>query len=147
MTASDNQEDSPHAEEHGEKSHGGIGKYFVVFFMLCGLTSLSFMTYFPFWDKVDQRVSWSLMMGVSCMKAGLVISVFMHLWWETKWKYMLTLPAAGMGVFLVCMLIPDVGRRAHYYNDYRWVFAADPDEAEADENDSDIDDAQHGESD
>lgn len=146
MTASDQHETSPQADEHGETSHGGNGKYFVVFLLLCGLTSLSFMTYFPFWSKVPHQYSWALMMAVSCMKAGLVIAVFMHLWWETKWKYILTLPASGMAVFLVCMLIPDVGRRAHYYNDYRWVFAAEPDETEAVENESSHDDAEHGES-
>jgi cytochrome c oxidase subunit 4 len=51
------------------------------------------------------------MMAVSCIKAMLVILVFMHVWWEANWKYVLTIPAAMMALFLGIMLIPDVGLR------------------------------------
>lgn len=149
MTASD-KHDLPHAEGHSDESHGGNGKYIVVFFLLCGLTTLSFMTYFDFWRENDflREWGWAFMMAVSCTKAMLVILIFMHLRWEANWKYILTLPATAMAVFLVCMLIPDIGRRAHYYNDYRWIFAADPSETEFHEtepveNESLHDDADH----
>ena len=51
------------------------------------------------------------MMAVSCTKAMLVILFFMHVWWEANWKYVLTIPAAMMALFLAIMLIPDVGMR------------------------------------
>ena len=38
---------------------------------------------------------------------------FMHLIWEANWKYVLTFPAALMCVFLVLMLVPDVGLIFH----------------------------------
>jgi cytochrome c oxidase subunit 4 len=40
-----------------------------------------------------------------------VILFFMHVWWEANWKYVLTIPAAMMALFLGIMLIPDVGMR------------------------------------
>ena len=38
---------------------------------------------------------------------------FMHLIWEADWKYVLTIPASIMSVFLVLALIPDIGMRVH----------------------------------
>ena len=51
------------------------------------------------------------MMAVSCTKAMLVVLFFMHVLWEANWKYVLTIPAAMMAIFLALMLIPDVGMR------------------------------------
>ena len=101
-------------------SHGGIGKYLVVFVALCVLTMCSFLTYFDFWrEHVPTQASRALMMAVSCTKAMLVIMFFMHLLWEANWKWVLTIPATFMSIFLMLMLVPDVGRRqnngyAHY---------------------------------
>ena len=53
-----------------------------------------------------------MMMAISCMKALLVISFFMHLRWEANWKYVLTIPASIMSIFLVLMLVPDVLQRS-----------------------------------
>jgi len=98
-----------HGEEHG---HGGIGKYLLVFLALCGLTTMSFLTYSPAWPWRDQpQVGWAFMMAVSCTKAMLVVLFFMHVFWEANWKYVLTIPAAMMAIFLAIMLIPDVGMR------------------------------------
>ena len=66
------------------------------------------------------------MLAVSSVKALLVILFFMHLLWEANWKYVLTIPAAMMSVFLVCMLIPDVGRRVVRYSEERWIYATEP---------------------
>ena len=65
--------------------------------------------YWPFHD--EPKVSWTFMMAVSCTKAMLVILFFMHVKYEANWKYVLTIPAAFMSVFLGLMLIPDVGMR------------------------------------
>ncbi len=51
------------------------------------------------------------MMAVSCSKAMLVILFFMHVKYEANWKYVLTIPASIMSVFLVLALVPDVGLR------------------------------------
>ena len=123
-------------DSHEEISHGGIGKYLVVFVALCALTMCSFLTYFDFWrDNVSTQASRALMMAVSCTKAMLVIMFFMHLLWEANWKWVLTIPATFMSIFLMLMLVPDIGWRqnngfAHYSRE-RLLYAADPPSIEA----------------
>lgn len=110
---------------HGE--HGGLKKYLVVFAALCFLTTLSFLTYFAWWDQIfSVPVSRALMMAVSCAKALLVALFFMHLLWEANWKYVLTFPAMMMSIFLMCMLVPDIGFRTYHYTEERWLHAATP---------------------
>jgi cytochrome c oxidase subunit 4 len=126
------------SDGHGEHSHGGVGKYMMVFFALCGLTTLSFFTYSRFWPFQDTPVvGWVFMMAVSCTKAMLVICFFMHLIWEANWKYVLTIPASLMSVFLVVALVPDVGQRTRYYAEERSLYASDyegPEEESAADN-------------
>lgn len=116
--------DDDHAEHH---SHGGIGKYVMVFLALCGLTIVSFAV----GNNQSLRhnapgAMWAMMMAVSCAKAMLVILFFMHMLWEANWKYVLTIPASMMSIFLLLMLIPDVGRRTDRYSEERWLHAAKP---------------------
>ena len=112
---------------HDEGGHGGVGKYLLVFLALCFLTSASFFTVSPLWPYKDTpAVGWAFMMAVSCTKAMLVISFFMHLIWEANWKYVLTIPASIMSIFLVMMLVPDVGMRTEHYSRARWLYAAQP---------------------
>jgi cytochrome c oxidase subunit IV len=118
-------------DSHDEASHGGIGKYLLVFVALCVLTMCSFLTYFDFWrEHVSSHASRAMMMAVSCTKAMLVIMFFMHLLWEANWKWVLTIPATFMSIFLTLMLVPDIGMRqnngfAHYSRE-RLLFAPDP---------------------
>jgi cytochrome c oxidase subunit 4 len=103
-----------HAEHahDGDHGHGGVGKYLLVFLALCGLTTMSFLTYSPLWPWRDEpQVGWAFMMAVSCTKAMLVVLFFMHVLWEANWKYVLTIPAAMMAIFLAIMLVPDIGMR------------------------------------
>lgn len=124
-----------HADAHGhgahdedDHGHGGTGKYWLVFLALCVLTSASFFTVSEYWPfKATPSIGWAFMMAVSCTKAMLVILVFMHLLWEANWKYVLTIPAAMMSVFLVLMLVPDVGLRTRKYSEERVIFAAERD--------------------
>lgn len=112
------------AEHHDD--HGGVGKYVAVFVALCVLTGASFFTTSSYWPFHESKtVTWAFMMAVSCTKALLVILFFMHLLWEANWKYVLTIPAAGMSVFLVCMLIPDIGMRERKYAEERTAYAAE----------------------
>lgn len=130
ITAMDSSQ--PHAASHGHHDdqqhhhhHGGLGKYGVVFLCLCGLTLCSFMTVTESWP-LAKTPTWIFMMAVSTCKAMLVIMVFMHLFWEANWKYVLTIPAAMMSLFLVLMLIPDVGSRSFMYSEERKAHAASP---------------------
>jgi cytochrome c oxidase subunit 4 len=124
----------PEILEHGAHAeHGGVGKYLVVFAALCVLTGMSFFTYSRFWP-FGKEVAWAFMMAVSCTKAMLVIMFFMHLLWEANWKWVLTVPASFMSIFLMLMLVPDIGWRqnngfARYSRD-RLLFASNPPEVQ-----------------
>ena len=122
--------DIPAHDDHDHESghdhgHGGIGKYLLVFLALCGLTTMSFLTYSSFWPWRDQpHVGWAFMMAVSCTKAMLVVLFFMHVFWEANWKYVLTIPAAMMAIFLALMLVPDVGMRTRMVSQERALHMA-----------------------
>jgi cytochrome c oxidase subunit IV len=133
MTHSASQSHGPIVETpggHGHDSHGGhtghdghsvgIAKYIYVFIALCVLTGCSFFTTSSYWPWHDQpQIGWAFMMAVSCTKAMLVILFFMHVLYEANWKFVLTIPAALMSIFLVLMLIPDVGLRGRTASDDR----------------------------
>lgn len=104
----------PH-DEHGQSAHDmshHVALYIKVFVALCVLTTLSFFTYSDLWPFHDTpSVGWAFMMCVSCCKALLVMLFFMHLKYEADWKYVLTIPASIMSVFLALALVPDIGMR------------------------------------
>lgn len=115
--------DGDHAEHHGN-----MKTFVTVFISLCILTACSFT--FANVDFIMQTpaVGWALMMAISCGKAMLVITFFMHMLWESNWKFVLTIPASMMSVFLVLMLIPDIGLRTRHYSESRWRYAPEPQE-------------------
>lgn len=119
-----------HGHEHdaaGHDDHGGIAKYIYVFIALCVLTSMSFFTYSSYWPFPEQpNIGRSFMMAVSCTKALLVILFFMHVKYEANWKYVLTIPAAFMSLFLLFALVPDVGLRGHWLSEERQLYMAEP---------------------
>jgi cytochrome c oxidase subunit 4 len=124
--------DHAHQARHDsqeEHEHGGVGKYLLVFAALCVLTACSFFTYSSYWP-FGKHVAWAFMMAVSCTKAMLVIMFFMHLLWEANWKWVLTIPASFMSIFLMLMLVPDIGWRQNngyaHYSYERLIYAADP---------------------
>jgi cytochrome c oxidase subunit 4 len=120
-----------------------------VFVALCVLTGASFFTYSEAWPfKDDKHVTWAFMMAVSCTKAMLVIMFFMHLLWEANWKWVLTVPASCMSIFLLLMLVPDIGMRQNngfgWYSYQRLMFTALPSAVErAEEQDADEAAADH----
>ena len=126
----DHQHDRHDGTEHDEH-HGGVRLFIMVWGGLCVLTAISFAVANSALMNTP-AVGWALMMAVSCMKAMLVITYFMHLKWEANWKYVLTIPASIMSVFLVLMLVPDVGARTKKYSNERWRYSA-PVEKHADE--------------
>jgi cytochrome c oxidase subunit 4 len=56
----------------------------------------------------------------------LVVLFFMHVFWEANWKYVLTIPAAMMAIFLAIMLVPDVGMRTRMASQERALHMARP---------------------
>ena len=116
--------DQAHDTHNDHEHHGGLGKYLFVFLALCILTTCSFLTVQPWWP-FDKAPTWIFMMGVSSVKAMLVILVFMHLFWEANWKYVLTIPAGMMSLYLLLMLIPDIGNRLTMYSEERKVYSAE----------------------
>jgi cytochrome c oxidase subunit 4 len=93
---------------------------------LCFLTGCSFFTTSKYWPFHDTpTIGWAFMMAVSCTKALLVMLFFMHLLWEANWKYVLTIPSLFMSIFLICMLVPDVGLRQRNFSEERLVFTAE----------------------
>ena len=92
----------------GDEAHD-TRVYWYVFFALTVLTGASFFTYSRYWPFHDTpAVGWTFMMAVSVTKALLVMLFFMHLKYEANWKYVLTIPASVMAVFLIIALVPDV---------------------------------------
>jgi cytochrome c oxidase subunit 4 len=110
-----------------EDDHGGLMKYIYVTLALVVLSTASFITTASWWPFHDQpAVGRAFMMAVSCSKALLVILFFMHVMYEANWKYVLTIPAAFMSIFLVLMLVPDVGFRNRYASEERELYMAEP---------------------
>ena len=112
---------------HDGHDHGGLAKYVYVFVALCVLTGCSFFTYSSLWPFHHiPQIGWTFMMAVSCTKALLVILFFMHVKYEADWKYVLTIPAGCMSIFLACALIPDVGMRNRWASQEALSFMATP---------------------
>jgi cytochrome c oxidase subunit 4 len=111
---------------HDEQSHGNTNKFLMVFVGLLILTAISFAVGSNDAIKSTPQIGWTIMMAVSCAKAMLVMLFFMHLKWEANWKYVLTIPASIMALFLLLMLFPDIKNRTDKYSGNRWLYAATP---------------------
>lgn len=117
-------DDHSEAEHHGPESITRV--VLIVFAALCLLTCASLLTYTRFWQqRVPIEVGRLVMMAVSVSKAYLVVTFFMHLWWEAKWKYVVTIPAMCVSTLLGLALIPDIGRRTLEYDNARLLNAAE----------------------
>jgi cytochrome c oxidase subunit 4 len=128
-THSSHSHSADHAEGHHEDHPSGVGKFVAVFVALCVLTAISFAAGSSTMIMSNRAVGWTIMMAVSCAKALLVMLFFMHLLWEANWKYVLTIPASVMSIFLLLMLFPDVKMRTTRYSEERWLYAATPEKA------------------
>jgi cytochrome c oxidase subunit 4 len=120
---------SPAADhvDQAETEHGGLSLYLTVFVALCVLTACSFWTYSDLWPSAldSPHIKRAFMMAVSCTKAMLVILFFMHLKWEANWKWVLTIPALMMSIFLMLVLVPDIGLRMDHASQERLQYAAE----------------------
>jgi len=124
-----------HAHDaHADHAPGGVAKYVIVFIALLILTGISFAVgNSQSLRENSPGAMWAMMMAVSCAKAMLVILFFMHILWEANWKYVLTVPASMMSIFLLLMLVPDIGRRTENYSEERWLHAAEPEKKKKDD--------------
>lgn len=115
-----------HTDDDHDHAHGGLGKYLAVGAALAVLTGISFAAGSSPAIMNTPQLGWTIMIAVSCAKAMLVLLFFMHLIWEANWKYVLTVPASIMSLFLMLMLVPDVGLRTRKYSEERLLYAAKP---------------------
>jgi len=115
-TATDNSNAAQNESDHGSVNRKPF--FVTIFLMLCALTLTSFWIANSHLMETPAN-GWAAMMAVSAAKAMLVILFFMHLWWERRWKYALTLPAMILGVVLVVLLVPDIGHRTDTYSNAR----------------------------
>lgn len=96
------------SHEHHE-SHSGT--YFAVFIGLCVLTGVSVLAdQLHFSNKAVLR---TIILAVATSKALCVMLYFMHLKFESAWKYLLLAPTFILAASLPFALAPDVGM--HYY--------------------------------
>jgi len=102
---------------HDEHTSGHHVWYFGVFMALCCLTAVSVV-----FDKVQIPVHKirginpllaALVLSVAAAKAFFVMTRFMHLKFEGKWKYLLLSPTIILAMGLPLALLPDIG--VHYY--------------------------------
>ncbi len=85
-------------------------KYFSIFVALCVCTLLSVL-----FDVIHlpPALLVSLVLAVAVAKALYVLTYFMHLKFEGKWKFVILAPTVILAIGLVIGLAPDIGMR--YY--------------------------------
>jgi cytochrome c oxidase subunit 4 len=102
---------------HGEHTSGHHVRYMAVFFVLCALTVVSVLcdlVHIPV-HKIRgiNPLLAALVLSVAAAKAFFVMTRFMHLKFEGKWKYLLLSPTLILAMGLPLALLPDIG--VHYY--------------------------------
>lgn len=89
------------AQTKAEGQQHPLGIYFKIWALLFVLSTLSYMV-----DVLgfESYLRWTLILTFMLMKAGLIISVFMHLMWERlAMIYALALPPLLLTVFVALM--------------------------------------------
>ena len=85
--------------------------YLMIFGVLCVFTALSVVAdVIGFENKIVLIV---IVLAIASAKALSVMAFFMHLKFETNWKYVLLAPTMILACGLPLALLPDVG--VHYY--------------------------------
>ena len=96
--------DHSHSESHPHVN------YLFIFLALCGCTIISVAL-----DLVEMSPALLVfaVLAVAVAKAGFVMTYFMHLKFEGRWKFIILMPTAILGVGLMIALAPDIAM--HYY--------------------------------
>lgn len=101
-----------HGDGHGDDHHHALPfNPWIIFFALLILTGISWAADAFLGGRFSILTISVIVMMVSLCKATLVVAFFMHYRYETKWKYVLTLPPMIVGVLIMLALVPDVGYR------------------------------------
>lgn len=94
-----------------------IGLYLKVWLLLFVLSTMSYLVDF---FHLQGYLRWSLILLFMFLKAGLIITIFMHLAWERlALKYVLMLPLIAIVVLIILMSI-----EGDYTNLTRHIFFA-----------------------
>ena len=110
-------------EEHSATHHVSLQTYLVIFALLMVLLVVTVLAAF-YVDLGAANILVALL--IALVKAALVVLFFMHVKYEANWKYVLTIPATFMAIFLGLALVPDIGMRTRLYSEERWNYAAEP---------------------
>lgn len=97
-------------DDHGH-AHGLPFNPWIIFFALLILTGLSWGADAFLGGRFSLLTVSVIVMAISTVKATLVIAFFMHYRYESKWKFVLTIPPMIVGVLIMLALVPDVGYR------------------------------------
>jgi len=99
-----NQEhDSEHPAEPNHAQQHPIGLYLKIWLLLFVLSSLSYSVDYL---QLQGMLRWSLIILFMLLKAGLIISVFMHMFWErVALVYAILLPPLCLVVLIALMAI------------------------------------------
>ncbi|HET6323657.1 MAG TPA: cytochrome C oxidase subunit IV family protein [Planctomycetaceae bacterium] len=104
------------AHEHDSHAPHHV-RYFAIFGALCFLTAVSVVCDLFHIEGKEfhgfNLVLAALVLSVATAKALFVMTYFMHLKFEGRWKFLLLSPTVILALGLPLALIPDVG--AHYY--------------------------------
>lgn len=105
------------SDEHGNNHDSGhehhAVNYTAIFGLLCVCTVLS-ICFDLLKESMSRPVLIVLILGVAVCKASFVLLYFMHIKFETAWKYVLLAPTAVLATALPFALAPDIA--FHYYN-------------------------------
>ena len=88
------------AEIHGHQEHP-VSLYLKIWILLFVLSGLSYMVDYL---QLEGGLRWSLILLFMFLKAGLIISIFMHMMWERMALICaILLPPLCLGVFIIIM--------------------------------------------
>lgn len=94
-----------HGAEHAAEHGPSFQTYIAVFTALCICTGLSFLANLLFGRGFT---SFGIIMIVACIKATLVVMIFMHLKFDWGKLYCIVIPVCVMAVMMMIVLLPDI---------------------------------------
>lgn len=92
-------------------AHGAKEPHFNPWAVLVALVVLTAVSYLSEVAGVAPPLGTWLFFGVAVCKALCVLAFFMHLKYESGWKWVLVVPPIIMAILLVFALVPDIVHR------------------------------------
>jgi cytochrome c oxidase subunit 4 len=97
---------APHAGS--APGHAAQGPHFNAWAVLVALVVLTGISYLSEVVAIAPPLGTFLIYGVAVCKALCVLAFFMHLKYESGWKWVLVVPPIVMAILLVLALVPDI---------------------------------------